>query len=184
MKKIFLVLTFILRFASPSIGQNIVQFDPVKSKILWTGHAEIGSYAPSGTLNLLSGEAKIQDGKINSSLIIIDMKSMKQENAHLLEHLKSEDFFDVDRFPISQIKINRIKDGVAFGTITIKNKSKGLVCPVNIRREKDHLSVSGKVTIDRTQFGIIFNSGNFFSGLGDKAIRNTFEVEFELNSSN
>ena len=37
-----------------------------------------------------------------------------------------------------------------------------------------------KLVIDRTEFGIIYKSGNFFKELADKAIYDEFEMSIEL----
>ena len=38
-----------------------------------------------------------------------------------------------------------------------------------------------KLVLDRTLFGIIYKSGNFFKELADKAIYDEFEMQIQLN---
>jgi polyisoprenoid-binding protein YceI len=42
------------------------------------------------------------------------------------------------------------------------------------------LRVTGTATLDRTQFGINYNSSSFFQNLGNYAIRNEFTLSFEV----
>ena len=42
------------------------------------------------------------------------------------------------------------------------------------------LRLRGTATLDRTQFGINYNSTAFFRNLGSYAIRNDFQVVFEV----
>ena len=177
--KIILSLALVL-FAGMAYAQVNLPINVSNSVINWTGHAEVGSYAPQGTLYFKSGSISIDKGEITSGLLTLDMKSMKQENEHLLEHLKSDDFFDVEKFPTSTILIEKIVNGTAFGQLTVKNKTQSFQCPINIVQRSATITINGKAVIDRTKFGIIYNSGNFFSGLGDKAIRNTFDIEFKI----
>ena len=85
--KIILSLAIVL-FAGMAYAQVNLPINVSISVINWTGHAEVGSYAPQGTLYFKSGSISIDKGEITSGLLTLDMKSMKQENEHLLEHLK------------------------------------------------------------------------------------------------
>ena len=177
--KTYLKITLIVCFLTNTLrAQTIFQINTTTSVINWTGHAEIGSYSPAGTLNFKGGNVTINNKKITAAMLTVDMKSMKQENQHLLEHLKSDDFFDVEKFPDSKITIDNVVSGVAHGQLTIKNRTLSFQCPISVQTKDGFTVVSGKTMVDRTKYGIIYNSGNFFSGLGDKAIRNTFDIEF------
>lgn len=181
MKTNFIITAIFCLVAKSLFAQSNLIIDTKNSVINWTGHAELGTYAPAGTLNF-KDESTIQtkDAIITGALLVIDMKSMKQENENLLSHLKSEDFFDVEKYTLSTLKIERITNDIAYGHLTIKDKTLPFQCAVTVKKENNHYIISGNTTIDRTKFGIIYNSGNFFSGLGDKAIRNTFDINFKL----
>ncbi len=181
MKKLTLTITTILLLSTSLFAQNKLSIDLKKSTLIWTGHAEVGTYAPKGTLNIKEGSIlQNKEFKIMGAVLLIDMKSMNQDNEHLLSHLKSEDFFDVEKYQTSTVKIEKISDGIAYGQLTIKGRTQAFQCPVTIKKENSHFVISGNTIIDRTKFGIIYNSGNFFTNLGDKAIRNTFDIEFNL----
>ena len=36
------------------------------------------------------------------------------------------------------------------------------------------------LTIDRTKFGVVYGSGNFFKNLGDKTISDDFTIDYEF----
>lgn len=150
------------------------------SVLRWTGHAEVGSYSPMGTLRLKEGALTFAGGQFRGADLSVDMNSLQQENADLTHHLKSADFFDVERFPTAVIHIERVAAGMASGTITIRGKATPFQTPVKVKQMAERFEITGKVELDRTKYGITFNSKSFFSGLGDKAIRNQFEVEFDV----
>lgn len=161
-------------------AQTPASADIKNSIINWTGHAEVGSYSPAGTLNFKEGHVSMKDGNITAADFTVDMTSMKQDNETLLGHLKSDDFFDVAKYPTSRIVISKIANGRGYGLLTIKNKTLPFNCGVIIAKSNGKTIITGNATIDRTQYGIIYNSGNFFSGLGDKAIKNTFDINFSI----
>lgn len=161
-------------------AQTPATVDLKNSIINWTGHAEVGSYSPAGTLNFKDGHLTLKDGNISAADFTVDMNSMKQDNETLLGHLKSEDFFDVAKYPTSKITISKVANGRGYGLLTLKNKTLPFNCTVTITKSPGKIILTGSATIDRTQYGIIYNSGNFFSGLGDKAIKNTFDINFSI----
>ncbi|MFD1255625.1 YceI family protein [Mucilaginibacter terrae] len=180
MKTSYTIVILFMLAANSLFAQKKLNIDTKNSIVKWTGHAEIGKYAPTGTLHFKDGEARIDQGGIKNAKFTIDMKSMKTENAQLLGHLTGEDFFDVQKFPVSTIVIDRIVNGEAIGKLTIRKKELPFHCAVTVQHNNGKYTVSGDVIIDRTAYGIIYNSGNFFSGLGDKAIRNTFDISFTI----
>jgi polyisoprenoid-binding protein YceI len=161
-------------------AQTAGNVDIHKSLITWTGHAQIGTYSPTGTLTLKGGSIKIIAGKVVSAALEIDMTTLKQDNAQLAEHLKSDDFFAVDKYPLSRLSIKTIKSGIAYGTVTIKDNTRAVSFPVVMTIADGVVTITGKTSLDRTQFGVIYNSNSFFSNLGDHAISNTFEVAFKI----
>ncbi len=177
-----LLFWFSFLFPLTLAPQNTQQLtiDPAASTLTWTGHAEVGTYAPSGGLSIQEGRIRLRDGSFAGATLKVDMKSMTQSNADLLHHLKSSDFFDVDHYPTALIQIDRVANSTVYGTMTVKGKSAPLQAPVKTAQLNGRFLITGKTTLDRTQYGITYNSTSFFSSLGDKAIRNTFEVEFAL----
>lgn len=180
MKTKFILLALACLSHTLLFAQKNIAIDAKASTLTWTGHAEIGSYAPQGTLNFSSGTVSFKGETVVGADLAIDMKTMQQSNNDLVTHLKSADFFDVETYPVAAIKITRIAGGQAYGKLTIKNKTQPFSCPVAIVTANKQYTITGKTVIDRTKYGIIYNSGSFFSNLGDHAIRNTFEVEFKV----
>ncbi|GAB2549568.1 YceI family protein [Spirosoma aerophilum] len=175
------ILFFSLLFLGtlPVSAQRFVA-DTRQSKLTWTGHSEVGSYAPSGTLQLQQGFFDLKGGQISRSRLDIDMRTIQHEDEKMQAHLRGEDFFNAAAFPASTFVLQRISGSQASGQLTIKGVMKPVTFPVVVTVEGDALRVKGKATIDRTEFGIKYNSSSFFSGLGDYAIKNTFELTFDV----
>ena len=124
---------------------------------------------------------------------MIDMTSLKntdQEgdmNAKLVNHLKSDDFFSVEKHPTSTLKITKVEQtgekATVNGELTIKGVTKPISFPAEIKVEGKRLSAKGEMKVDRTLYGIKFRSLKFFSDIGDKVINDEFTVGFDITAS-
>ena len=177
--KTILFLPLLFLGVMPVLAQRYVA-DVQQSKLTWTGHSEVGSYAPSGGLQLQQGIFEVSNGQIGRGRIEIDMRTIQHEDAKMQTHLRGDDFFDTAKFPTATFVLQQLRGEQASGLLTIKGVTKPVSFPVTATVTGDGLRVQGTVTIDRTVFGIRYNSTSFFSGLGDYAIKNTFELAFDV----
>jgi polyisoprenoid-binding protein YceI len=110
----------------------------------------------------------------------LDMTTIRHENGQLQTHLRDEAFFDATRFPTATFVLRTLTGTTATGQLTLKGVTKPVSFPVLVSQEGDGLRIKGRAVIDRTQFGIRYNSNSFFSGLGDQAIKNEFALTFDV----
>ena len=152
------------------------------SALKWTGHAAIGNYAPTGALTPKSGVFNLSEG---AAEIIIDMQTLTAEDADLENHLRTKDFFQVKKFKTArftltdELKIIDQKTTLK-GELTIKNQTHPIEVPIKVEEFENGITVSGTLSVNRTKYGIIYNSPNFFENLKDQAIGDVFEIEFHL----
>jgi polyisoprenoid-binding protein YceI len=116
----------------------------------------------------------------------IDTRNEKRDN-----HLRSADFFNVEKFPEITFKSNKFikkgKDHAVVGTLTINGVSKEVTVPFKIMgsvadpRGGTRLGLEGFTLLDRKDFGIKWNraldKGGFI--LGDQV---TIEILLEMKS--
>jgi polyisoprenoid-binding protein YceI len=184
MKKLsFLVAILLLGFAA--LAQEM-SADVSKSEIKWTGKKVSGEHW--GYIDLKSGSFVLEDGKIVSGKFTIDMTSIVNEdlespewNQKLVGHLKSDDFFSVDKFETATLKIkesSEFKNGVAEikGDLTIK----GITNPVSFKAKKESGNYLATITVDRTKYDVKYGSGKFFDNLGDNMIYDDFTLDIKL----
>jgi polyisoprenoid-binding protein YceI len=160
-------------------------FSIKNSTLTWTGFGEIGDYSLTGGLQISGANAVFEKDTIRSGEILVDMRSISHSEASLVEHLNGVDFFEIEKYPSASFKLTKSavisgQNANLTGILTIKDISKEMTIPAQIFSEKKGRIVEGKISIDRTLFGIKFNSSNFFSNLGDNAIKNNFELSFRL----
>ena len=145
-----------------------------------------------GTLNFSSGNVQIKDGNVVGGQFQIDMHSMictdikKQgPNQGLINHLKSEDFFDVKNHPFSNLKIiNSEKKSTTeylfLAELTIKNIVHPITFNGYINKKLNIYYSKINLSFDRTLWNIKYGSGKFFEELGDKTILDDIELEIKL----
>lgn len=186
----FFTLLFIF-FTLQGFSFDDEKFAIKDSKIMWVGSKITGSH--EGTVDLNSGYLTfVRDANDNQNLtggeFVIDMSSITctdlsgKGKAGLESHLKSVDFFDIDNFPKASLKVIKVekKDERTFkvnAEMTIKGITQKMFFDATISQR----SAVANIIIDRTLFGIIYKSGNFFEGLADKAIYDEFEMRIVLN---
>jgi len=180
---IILCLTIIL-FTQTAFAQNWT-FQPAKSQLNWAGKAAFSTYTLGGTIQLKSVTIQSVNDEIQTGTFLFDMKSMDGEIKDLIKHLKSKDFFEVKKyktatFKLEELQVDANEQTIAKGQLTIKDKTKPIEMKVELEQVDNQLSISGKATVNRTDFGITFNSPSFFEKMKDQAIADEFELAFEL----
>ena len=172
MKNIVLVSSLILS----SIMAHAQSVDLSKSTFTWRGSKISGSFH-SGPIKMKTASLKNGKGEFVADMSSIEDITLQGEwKKKFLGHIKSADFFDVAKFPTATFKIEKIKDNKFIGKLTIKNKTQDVA--VSFKKKKD--TYRGKLTFDRTKFGIIYGSGNFFKNLGDKVISDEVTLKFKI----
>ena len=154
--------------------------DPAASQLSWTGYAEVGSWAPTGSIQVASGHLTMSGAQLRSATLTMAMTTIKHENKQMQEHLRSDAFFDVARFPQATFTLRTLAGTTATGQLTIKGVTRSITFPVGISQTSAGVRIKGKAIVDRTQYGIRYNSSSFFTDLGDQAIRNDFTLTFDL----
>jgi len=169
-----------LSFATMNKEVNVKE-----SSVTWTGKKVTGSH--TGTIQLKSGHFKVEDEKLIGGEFVMDMTSILNsdltgEYKQKLEgHLKSEDFFGVEKYPTAKLIITSVakKGEGTYGVVanlTIKNETH----PVTFDLDWKENSASAKLSIDRSKFDVRYGSGSFFDDLGDKTIYDNFDLDVNL----
>jgi polyisoprenoid-binding protein YceI len=181
MKNTSIIFIAIISLSISSIAQSVFKGNIEKSKFSWTGFASVGNYAPTGTIKLSSGSLNFDGLNTSKAVFELDMKTISHENKDLQNHLKNEDFFDVEKYPKATFILEKITNNQAVGLLKIKDIQKKITFPITIKKLEKELQIQAIISINRTDFGIKYNSTSFFSNLGDYAIKDNFE--FGLNLS-
>ena len=155
------------------------------SALTWVGSKVTGSH--EGTIKLKSGYLTLDNNDLVGGEFVIDMTTIVctdlsgKGKAGIESHLKSDDFFSVDKFPTASLTILDVKKkGLGQYQVNANITIKGMTQEIMFDAEIKEKTAKAKLVIDRTEFGIIYKSGNFFEELADKAIYDEFKLSIEL----
>jgi polyisoprenoid-binding protein YceI len=117
-----------------------------------------------------------------------DLEADKESQGKLLGHLKSPDFFSTDSFPTSTFVIKNVTDGAegkknVTGDLTIKGITNEVSFPADVKLQGDTLKATGKAIVDRTKWNIRYGSSKFIPNIGDKAIYDDVELDFDVTAT-
>ncbi len=197
-RNIFILATAVLLSAGLAFAEvRSFKVDPAVSSITWTGRKVLGSH--NGVVALKNGTAEIESGKLVGGSFEIDMSSISvadikdpKENSKLTNHLKSEDFFAANNFPVAKFTITKAEainnaaagapNFMVTGNLSLLGMAKEIQFPANITISENEAIASGVAKVDRTLWNIRYGSGKFFDDLGDKVIYDHFEVAMNLKA--
>lgn len=185
MKNIAIILVLSLIGISSASTQS---FSLLSSEVEWKGKAAFNAYSLAGTVALKEAFFKGDKEALTEASILIDMRSIQSENTQLVKHLKSKDFFEVKRFQQAEFVMNSaipLQAGTqeVEGQLKIKGISHPAVFSIDLVEEGQGWIMEGKMIIDRTKYGITFNSPTYFEKLKEQAIADEFELIFKLELS-
>jgi polyisoprenoid-binding protein YceI len=119
---------------------DTIQVDLQNSKIEWVATKMRGTRKRTGTISFQYGHLLMQNGEIIGGTLIVDMESITVTDIpisediarkNLLDHLKSEDFFNVADFPVATLtmtKVHRISEDrlECSGNLSIREITKNI----------------------------------------------------------
>jgi polyisoprenoid-binding protein YceI len=150
---------------APTPGAEAVTYviEPPTSKVEWTG-AKItahhdGSFAQfKGTISVPAG--KPENGKIH---LDIDTPSLTVQPDKLAGHLKSPDFFDVEKFPKATFDSTAIAVGGAggathtvTGNLSLHGVTKSITFPATITLSPAKVNAKADFSLSRKDWNIVY----------------------------
>ncbi|MEX0966681.1 MAG: YceI family protein [Bacteroidia bacterium] len=161
-----------------------------KSTIDWRGEKVTGKH--NGTINLQEGYLMMANETLMGGSFTVDMNSIENldinddgSRGKLVGHLKSEDFFYVEKHPKATFIILDVKENGngsydVTGNMTIRGKINKVTFPAKVETSEGQTTATAEITIDRSLYDVKYGSGSFFDGLGDKMIHDDFELTVKL----
>lgn len=176
----YIIISFLILF-NLHLNAQTYNLDLSTAQATWTGYGEVGGFVQTGTIGLEKGILSLDSSQIQDALIIFSTKRISHENKDLEKHLKAKDFFFVRKYPRISFELIEIKGNIATGKLEIRGIRHEEKISLQVEQKNSMIVVIGKATIDRTKYDIKYNSSSFFQDLGNYAIRNEFDIDFELN---
>lgn len=184
--KFIITITLTLISISFSYSQSLTA-NKTQSLIRWYGE-ELTGKTHFGNLSFKEGRIELQDGLIIGGNFVVNMTSLSVEDlsggakARLEGHLRSDDFFSVDKYPEATLKISqkaKVEGDLQklYGELTIKGIKHAVDFSIILVDKK---TATANLTFDRSKYNVRFRSGSFFENLGDKLILDDIRMEVSL----
>ena len=189
---------------------EVWQLNVADSKIDWVGTKVSGYHV--GTVPLKRGEIYINNNEVTGGRFILDIANMEVSgpkgsdtaaNRKLLGHLKSADFFDVEKNPEGAFELTNVKPykGEAIkdttdqrqeeinkykvtdathtvsGNLTLKGVTKNIEFPARITVSGNTAEAIAKFNIDRKDWGIVY------PGKPDDLIRDDIHLGISIKAA-
>ncbi|HCI72859.1 MAG TPA: hypothetical protein DF712_11110 [Balneola sp.] len=187
MNKLILVMAVFLFVSQLSVAQEIVQvpIDIKKSEVKWKGTKMRGLGKHEGILSIKSGYFETKDGEFFGGRIIFDMNSItvtdipKREpipRRRLNDHLKSDDFFGVEKYPEAEFLIVKVlkkekQNIIVEGELSIRDVKDRITVLLELSQDKSVIrSISSKLEFDRFNWNVGYKGSWAERTLVDKEI--------------
>lgn len=178
-------------------AQTAKPIDPAESKLLWTATKMTGDH--TGRVVVKGGNVAVANGTLSAAEVAIDMTGItcldienEGANTKFVNHLKGEDFFEVDKHPTATFKstkVEAIADATpgkpnyrVTGDLTIKGITKPNSFDCIFWVDGDKARAAATFSFDRSQYDIKYRSGTFFPDLGDKVIADKVDLTFDVTA--
>ena len=139
------------------------------SSLKWIGTKVTGKH--NGTVAIKEGSLSVKDGQLTGGSFVLDMEKIVVEDLKagqgkekLEGHLKSGDFFEVEKFPTASYEITKVSPNEAGdyntlldGNLTIKGITKPMQFNANVSVKEGEVSIATEPKdINREEFGVKF----------------------------
>ena len=191
MKYLLAILVSFLSFSPAPVAVTELAVDTMASTVYWKGTKMRGLRKHEGTIRLKSGNFELADKKVIGGEFIIDMNSIKVTDiparysvsiTNLRNHLKSDDFFAVERFPeatfkLSEVQLQADNSYDITGTLTIRGITHSIQFTASIDYlSNDKIQVKADIALDRQRWDVAFK------GIRDMVVGDTMYLKLDVIS--
>jgi len=191
MKKIMTLIIALSTFSIFAADKKLA-VDTSASTLEWKATKVTGGH--NGKVKIKSGSLNFKDSDLVGGEFVIDMTTIScddidnpEYNKKLVNHLKNDDFFSVDKFDTAKlvIKSARLGKGGHYDVeadLTIKGITKPVMFKANVENKSGGATATANVKFNRAHYDVKYNSGSFFKDLGDKLIHDDVEMTVKLSA--
>lgn len=182
--------------AAPPVPAGAVAYELTAptSFVYWEGKS-VGGGGHKGYVKPVKGTLALEtDGRIVGGYFELDMKTITHidpkdpidKESGLEEHLKNADFFDVGKFPKAFFQLVKAVPGAndstftVSGQLTVRGIAREISFPATIVRNGDEIHAKGSTLIDRTKFGITYQSSSVIGFVKDSLLEDLVPISIDL----
>ena len=155
--------------------------DPATSSVGFRHKSIWGLVTVKGTFTTVSGEGEIDaDGRGHGTLLV-DAASVDTKKQKLDTHLRSADFFEIEKYPTITFSADSIvADGSGgaevSGQLTVRGKTRPLTFTAQVAAASStDVTLTGEVGVDRNDFEMAWkNPGGAMRGIATVTLKTRF----------
>lgn len=185
-KTILISLASALALGVSAQAADTYKIDPVHSTVSFAvTHLVISTV--KGKFKEFSGEVSVDGNAVTEAKGTVQTKTIDTGNDRRDGHLRSPDFFNVEKFPTITFQSKRIEkkggETLLIGDYTMHGVTKELALPMTVKGPvkdpwgNNRIGLQAKTTISRKDYGMTWNQALEAGGL---AVSD--EVEIEINA--
>ncbi len=160
---------------------DTLSVDTAASKILFTGAKITGSH--DGGFDEFTGTVVLKDDQVVGAGFTMVMESTTTDNPKLTKHLKSKDFFHVEKYPEARFVSTSVEPAENPGAVTHKvkgvldfhGKQRPLSFPASINVGAGETTVTASFDINRQNWGVAY------PGKPDDLIKDDVQITLNLS---
>lgn len=179
------------------LGDKILKINLEESSVNWTGRNLLNKH--TGDIAIEAGLLEFGGGDLISVQFNLDMNKIRCHDLEgsdmhdvLIDHLKSDDFFDSFNYPESKFFSRRcrvLEDGIpGLPNLEVEGQleMKGVVAPVifeavtGFTDDGKRLAAQACFSIDRTRWGVNYGSGKLFNRLAGHLVNDLIDLEVKI----
>lgn len=192
-------------------ASEVYVIDTAKSTVTWIGAKLTGRH--NGVLEITEGQLTMDNNLLTGGTVAFDMQRARSDdksideasNKKLTTHLRSADFFDVERYPTARFELVsitpydstkvqqptqpphapdknlRVQGCTHYltGNLTIKDKTKSVRFPAKVTLQDSLLKARANFNINRTDWGLIYRADK---SLGNQTIHPDVNIGIDLTA--
>ncbi len=162
-----------------TLANGTVSVDSKASKLEFHGAKQSGGH-DGGFTNYAGAMSFDENGTLGEIKFEVDVNSIYTDVEQLTTHLKSADFFEVEKYPRATFESTKVvvathdlTQYTVTGDMTIKGETKSITFPVEVAMKDGKLHSMAEFDINRFDYGIVY------AGKADDLIKK--EVSLKLD---
>lgn len=168
---------------APGTESVTYSFSAADSKVEFVGAKVTGKH--EGAFQTFHGTITVPGNKpeLGQVKVEIETASLTTDAEKLIAHLKSPDFFDVEKFPKAVFTSTSVtpsseagKTHTVTGNLELHGVTKSISFPANIRVSVDSVEADAEFVINRKDFGIVY------PGMPDDLIKDEVLLKLQVRA--
>lgn len=156
-------------------------------RIEWSGampvQAHNGTLTPKAVDLAVDAEGKIERLRVELDMTSIANEDIKKESSRkkLEAHLRSEDFFHVEKYPVATFEMKAYDGKTLSGLLTIRGVSKEIAVPATFKKGGDgHWTLETDFSFNRQEFNVNYQNRGLLGTAKNKLIADEVGVKVRL----